>query len=125
MRPWCRRANLENALLRADYHGAYLRIVQTKCPSLIGKCGIVVQETLNTFVMMQCDSKPLGTVTRPHCLMSSFASLVVPKAGCVFECALAGVGTPLRWQLFGDQLRQHSGLRSSKKFKSRNTVSMM
>lgn len=120
-----RRASLENALLRADYHGAHLRVVQSKCPSLVGKSGIVVQETLNTVVMMQCDNRALGTSRVCFQFLLIELSLVVPKAGSVFECELgAGLGSPLRWQLFGDQLRQHSGLRSSKKFKSRNTVSM-
>ena len=104
-----RRANLENALVRADYHGAFLRVVQSKCPSLVGKCGLVVQETLNTFVMMQADNRPA----------------TIPKGGCVFSCRISQpAGKDDEWLLFGDQLRQISGLRSSKKFKPKPSVSL-
>ena len=37
--------------LNVDYHGAIIRVVQAKNPSLIGKEGIVIQETKNIFVI--------------------------------------------------------------------------
>jgi ribonuclease P protein subunit POP4 len=109
---YCRRTNLENALVRADYHGAFLRVVQSKCPSLVGKNGLVVQETLNTFVLIQSDNR----------------SVVIPKTGSIFECRLNQPSQSghkdLEWLLFGDQLRQHSGLRASKKFKPKPSVTL-
>lgn len=41
--------NTETRLLRADYHGAYITVTRSKCPSLIGISGIVIQETRNVF----------------------------------------------------------------------------
>lgn len=110
-----RRTNLENALLRADYHGAYLRVVQSKCPSFVGKAGLVLQETMQTFILLEPSSR----------------HIIIPKVGSVLACEItlstsltSSIGGILRWQLFGDQLRQHSGLRSSKKFKSKFSVTL-
>lgn len=105
------RDNLENALLRADYHGAILRIIQSRCPSMVGGEGLVIQETMQTFSLKSRDNK----------------LLVLPKMGNVFECCvnLSELETSerrIRWRLYGDQLCQHSGLRSSKKYKSKNSV---
>jgi ribonuclease P protein subunit POP4 len=102
------RCNLENALLRADYHGAFLRVVQSKCPSHVGKGGLVVQETLNTFVMIQSDNRPI----------------VIPKNGNVFICGLQLPTLKIEWHLYGDQMRQHAGFRSSRKYKSKPTISL-
>lgn len=102
------KTNLGNALLRSDYHGAHLRVTQSKCPSYLGKMGILVQETLNTMVLMQPDNR----------------SVVIPKAGCIFSCNSNQASGNFEWLLFGDQLRQHSGFRSSKKFKPRYSVAL-
>lgn len=123
--------------MRADYHGAFLRVVQSKCPLWVGKAGIVVQESMNTFMLVE-PSK--NHITRRACIPPPWDSqavvitagkisnpplskqfLDIPKAGTVFSCQVEG---QLTWHLFGDQLRQTSGLRSSKKFKSRNSVAL-
>lgn len=36
-------------LIKADFHGAEIAIVGSKCPSLIGLNGIIIQDTKNTF----------------------------------------------------------------------------
>lgn len=36
-------------LIKADYHGAEILIIGSKCPSLVGLTGIVIQDTKNTF----------------------------------------------------------------------------
>ncbi|XP_066602763.1 ribonuclease P protein subunit p29 isoform X1 [Prorops nasuta] len=41
--------NLNQQLMKADFHGALITIVKSRCPSLTGKSGIVVQDTKNTF----------------------------------------------------------------------------
>lgn len=103
--------NLENALVRADYHGAFIRVIQSKCAAFVGVSGIIVQETMNTFVLLRPDPK------KP--------SATVPKRGCVFSCSiLKDDGRQLEWHLFGDQLCQHSGFRSSKKFKSKASIAL-
>ena len=41
--------NVNQQLIKADFHGAEISIVGAKCPSLIGLSGIVVQDTKNIF----------------------------------------------------------------------------
>ncbi|XP_076231929.1 ribonuclease P/MRP subunit POP4 [Calliopsis andreniformis] len=36
-------------LIKADFHGAEISIIGSKCPSLVGLNGIVIQDTKNTF----------------------------------------------------------------------------
>lgn len=36
-------------LLRADFHGCMVKVTQSKCPSYVGVCGIIIQDTKETF----------------------------------------------------------------------------
>jgi len=58
-------ANLELALLRADYHGSILNVTRSRCPSLIGKTGVVLQETLNCFIMVTRENRTISTCSSP------------------------------------------------------------
>ncbi len=51
------RSSWGNTLVKADYHGAHLRCIQSRCPSLVNASGIVLQETLNTFVVVGTDNR--------------------------------------------------------------------
>jgi len=44
-------------LMNADFHAANLRVTQSRCPSLVGISGIVLQETKNAFVLVTCDNQ--------------------------------------------------------------------
>lgn len=41
--------NINQQLMKADFHGAKISVVKSKCPSLVGINGIIVQDTKNTF----------------------------------------------------------------------------
>ncbi|XP_076640747.1 ribonuclease P/MRP subunit POP4 isoform X2 [Halictus rubicundus] len=41
--------NINQQLIKADFHGAEISIIGSKCPSLIGLSGIVIQDTKNIF----------------------------------------------------------------------------
>lgn len=41
--------NVNQQLIKADFHGAEISVVRSKCPSLVGLSGIVIQDTKNTF----------------------------------------------------------------------------
>ncbi|KDR22434.1 ribonuclease P protein subunit p29 [Zootermopsis nevadensis] len=43
-------------LLKADYHGAHLKVVRSTCSSLVGQSGIVVFDTKNTFKIIGTDN---------------------------------------------------------------------
>lgn len=36
-------------IMKADYHGAKISVIRSKCPSLVGVSGIILQDTKNTF----------------------------------------------------------------------------
>lgn len=103
---------LLNSLLRADYHGSIIRVVQSKSPCYVGIEGIVCKESMNSFIIVRRG----GTAT-------------VPKRGNVFECVIpsesGGVnGRKITFHLYGDQLAQHSALRSTKKYKARHSIAL-
>ncbi|KAF9998121.1 RNase P/RNase MRP complex subunit [Modicella reniformis] len=91
-------------LLKADFHGAIITVVRSKCPTYVGITGIIAQETENVFKI----------------ITPSNALQVIPKANNVFT-------VPIRNSLFtvhGNQFRYRASQRSSKKFKSKPTVDL-
>lgn len=103
---------LGQTLSRADYHGAIFNVYQSRCPSYVGIQGIMIQETLNTFVLIRNNDSRFATI---------------PKKGTIFSVYLRlnpETQDTTEWQLCGDQLIGHSGLRSAKKFKSRGAVNL-
>ncbi|KAL6255681.1 hypothetical protein P5V15_012927 [Pogonomyrmex californicus] len=52
--PYWENINLQ--LMKADFHGARISINQSRCPSLIGVRGIVIQDTKNTFRVCGTDN---------------------------------------------------------------------
>ena len=41
--------NVNQKIMKADYHGAKISVIRSKCPSLVGIQGIILQDTRNTF----------------------------------------------------------------------------
>lgn len=48
--------NVNLQLMKADFHGARISIDGSKCPSLVGVTGIVIQDTKNTFRVCGTDN---------------------------------------------------------------------
>jgi RNase P/RNase MRP subunit p29 len=44
-------------LMNADLHGAILRVTRSKCPSLVGATGILLQETKNSFLLVTVNNR--------------------------------------------------------------------
>eukprot|EP01132_Coremiostelium_polycephalum_P006696 gene6696-8282_t len=51
---------LVNKIIKSDLHGSIIQVVRSKCPSYIGKSGIVIQETENTFKLITRENRVLG-----------------------------------------------------------------
>jgi len=92
-------------LQSADYHGALVTVIKSKNHSFVGKTGIIIQETRNTFKIVT----PKNVV------------LTIPKADCVFAFELED----FVFTLYGNYLIQRSAARSGKKFKSKGANPMM
>ncbi|GAO48779.1 hypothetical protein G7K_2948-t1 [Saitoella complicata NRRL Y-17804] len=102
-------------LLKADMHGAILKVVQSKCPSRVGVEGICVKETKNAFVL----------VTKGNNMKT------IPKEASIFslEIDVTAEGPPqeenkLVFEIFGNQFAYRSAERVGKKFKGRPTVEL-
>ncbi|KAL0127992.1 hypothetical protein PUN28_003324 [Cardiocondyla obscurior] len=48
--------NVNLQLMKADFHGARISIEKSRCPSLVGVVGIVIQDTKNTFRICGIDN---------------------------------------------------------------------
>ncbi|XP_024947312.1 ribonuclease P protein subunit p29 isoform X2 [Cephus cinctus] len=85
-------------MLDADFHGAIITISRSKCPSLVGITGIIIQDTKGTFRVLGKDN-----IIR-----------TIPKEVVVFDIYMES--TTL--QLFGRELCTRPAERSVKKFKT-------
>lgn len=47
--------SVNQRLIKADFHGAKVTVVQSKCPSTLGIEGIIIQDTKNTFRILSQD----------------------------------------------------------------------
>lgn len=87
------------SLYKADFHGSELSVIRSKCPSYVGKNGICIMDTKNTFKLVSRDN----VVT------------TVPKKESVFEIYL----NKYKITLFGKHLCVRPAERSTKRIKGR------
>ncbi|XP_065662933.1 ribonuclease P protein subunit p29 [Hydra vulgaris] len=92
----------DEKLLRIDFHGAEIKVRNSKCKSYIGLKGIVVKETKNIFVIITKNDE----VKR------------IPKSMSIFELKLNNFLV----KIAGDAICVLPSIRASKKFKSTNKV---
>ncbi|XP_063988885.1 ribonuclease P protein subunit p29 isoform X1 [Diachasmimorpha longicaudata] len=91
-------------LMKADLHGARVTVVRSKCPSLVGINGIVLQDTKNTFRIMGKDNK----------------IKTVPKEVVVIKIHLPGASL----ELFAKELCIRPAERAVKKFKANHIAEL-
>lgn len=48
--------NINQQLIKADFHGAKISIIKSRCPTLVGLKGIVIQDTKNSFRICGTDN---------------------------------------------------------------------
>ncbi|KAJ1656449.1 RNase P/RNase MRP complex subunit [Dispira simplex] len=88
----------------ADFHGGIVTIVKSKCPSLVGTQGIVVQETKN-----------LLRIITPDDVFKS-----IPKINTVFSVEVNNI----TYQLFGNQLRYTSSERAVRTVRAKISIDL-
>ncbi|XP_055388587.1 ribonuclease P protein subunit p29-like [Condylostylus longicornis] len=94
-----------NVLAVSDFHGAHVKIIQAKNPSVVGMDGIVMQETEQTFRIV-CRDNRIKTVLKSTCIFHLFT------------------GTDRIFILHGKHLCYRTALRSKVKIKSKDTVQL-
>ncbi|XP_076820314.1 ribonuclease P protein subunit p29-like [Clavelina lepadiformis] len=95
--------NMQDTLLKADFHGANITVVKSKCKTFLNVCGTIIMESKNIFVIVSKKNKIIK----------------IPKKNSVFEIEYLDYGITL----FGDQFCIKPAHRLTKKFK--NYVSRM
>ncbi|KAM7423530.1 hypothetical protein PAMA_000061 [Pampus argenteus] len=61
LKPSCSPQFVQQKLLKADFHGAIISVVRSKCPSYVGTTGILVQEFKHVFKIITKEDKLKGT----------------------------------------------------------------
>lgn len=102
--PTCNPQFVQGKLLKADFHGAIIKVVRSKCSSYVGLTGILVQEFKHVFKIITKEDK----------------LKVIPKRKSVFEVEINGFVS----HIYGSRFEQRASERSVKKFKSRGTLDL-
>lgn len=93
-------------LLKADFHGCIVSVLQSKNPLLVGLQGMVVRETPNTFILIQQSDSSLKTI---------------PKLSCVFCFHIGNCS----FNIYGAQFHNNaSAERTTKKFKPKPVLTV-
>jgi ribonuclease P protein subunit POP4 len=98
-------------LVSADYHGAHLEVVRSRCVSRVGLQGLVVKDTKFTFELITPNNQ-LKTVPKEHTVFRF--NLPFASGG-----DQEGIGRekPLLFEIHGSQFQSRPQDRANKKFK--------
>lgn len=95
-------------LASADYHGAILEVVRSRCPSRVGLKGIVVKDTKFTFELITRTNE-LKTVPKEHTLFRFELPLDTTDT--------ASMAKPLIFDILGNQFQTRAPERATRKFR--------
>ena len=137
-------------LASADYHGAQLTVVRSRCVGMVGIEGIVVKDTKFTFQVITKKNelkiqKPICSIkTRYTCMLTQF--LVIPKRVTIFQFSIPQpkgieggskmtpqvsndqerpmLGGELIFELHGSQFLHRATDRATKKFKAKHMIDL-
>ncbi|KAL6461310.1 hypothetical protein MHYP_G00294540 [Metynnis hypsauchen] len=104
LKPHSNPQTIQQKLLKADFHGAVLTVVRSKCPSYVGTSGILVQELKHVFKIITKEDR-LKTI---------------PKRNSVFSVEMGDFIT----HIYGNRFELRSSERSAKKFKVKGTIDL-
>ncbi|KAH7341773.1 Rof/RNase P-like protein [Rhizoctonia solani] len=105
---------MQTKLVKADFHGCKMTVKASKCPTLIGSSGIVMEETANIFRIITTDDRVK----------------VLPKQNSIFMFTVPlqtdqnQASPELQFELYGNQFRYRAEDRASRKFKSKETIEL-
>ncbi|KAJ3323745.1 RNase P/RNase MRP complex subunit [Boothiomyces sp. JEL0866] len=103
------QSDLPTKLLKCDYHGAIITVVESKVPTNIHTTGIVVKDTENMFYV----------ITRDNLLKSTiFLMLEIPKQNHIFRVEFTNA------IIYGNFFRVRPQDRASRKFKPKPSIEL-
>ncbi|CAI7623683.1 unnamed protein product [Penicillium glandicola] len=108
-------------LVSADYHGAEVEVVRSRCAGRVGVKGIVVRDTKFTFVVVT-ERDEMKTVPKEHTIFRFTVPVSTPSEGAQDQQTQPGAKAPapLVFELHGNQFENRPVDRANKKFKWRN-----
>ncbi|CAG7918856.1 unnamed protein product [Penicillium olsonii] len=106
-------------LASADYHGAEVEVVRSRCAGRVGVNGIVVRDTKFTFVVVTPRDE-MKTVPKEHTVFRFTVPLPKPLASADQQKESAEESKSLIFELHGSQFENKPVDRANKKFKWRN-----
>ncbi|XP_038125137.1 ribonuclease P protein subunit p29 isoform X2 [Cyprinodon tularosa] len=95
---------VQQKLVKADFHGAIISVVRSKCPAYVGITGILIQEFKQVFKIITKEDK----------------TKVIPKRNSVFSVEIDGFVS----HIYGNKLEMRASERSAKKFKVKGTIDL-
>ncbi|XP_022669728.1 ribonuclease P protein subunit p29-like isoform X3 [Varroa destructor] len=95
---------LQRSLMKADYTGCHFVVAASKCASLVGTTGLVVQETKNCF----------------RIITKTDRILCIPKKGSLFAFTL----DDKLFKIYGSHFRKHGFERGKTKFKVTENIDL-
>ncbi|XP_061132082.1 ribonuclease P protein subunit p29 isoform X6 [Syngnathus typhle] len=104
LKPTSSPHSVQQKLLKADFHGAIITVVRSKCPSYVGTTGILIQEFKHVFKMITKQDK----------------FKVIPKRNSVFQVEINGFIS----FIYGNKFEQRASERSAKKFKFSGSIDL-
>ncbi|XP_061671533.1 ribonuclease P protein subunit p29 [Syngnathoides biaculeatus] len=104
LKPTSSPQSVQQKLLKADFHGAIITVVRSKCPSYVGTTGILIQEFKHVFKIVTQQDKVK----------------VIPKRNSVFQVEINGFIS----YIYGNKFEQRASERSAKKFKISGTIDL-
>ncbi|WFD21074.1 ribonuclease P [Malassezia caprae] len=102
---------VQNALLKADWTGAVIRVVRATQPTLVHVHGTVLAETHETLQVLPPTTQPM----RPHC---------IPKQNTVFRIDIPLQDGALTMDVHGNQVRYTLPVRATRKHKAKKSVEL-
>ncbi|KAL8939921.1 MAG: hypothetical protein Q9211_002525 [Gyalolechia sp. 1 TL-2023] len=122
---WVTAQAAGSKIVSADFHGAKLSVVRSKCVSLVGLEGIVVRDTKFTFQIIT-ERNELKTLPKNHTIFQ----FQIPQPDIVAETSDKDIAdgdmgaNALVFELHGDAFEHRAVERATKKFKQRNLAGL-
>ncbi|PLB42158.1 RNase P/RNase MRP complex subunit [Aspergillus candidus] len=106
-------------LVSADFHGAEVEVVRSRCAGRVSTKGIVVRDTMFTFVVVT-EKDEVKTVPKEHTVFRFSVPLPEPQNDTTEGSGDTSAGKNLVFELHGSQFENRPVDRANKKFKWRN-----
>lgn len=119
-------AAMHAKLVKADFHGAFMTVRQSKNPCLVGLSGIVVHETENAFKIVT-EKDQLKLIPKANSIFSFAVPLYSTDSAPV---ASSGVMSKvfdiphMEFDLYGNQFCFRAAERAGRKFKHKETIEL-